>query len=135
MIKGTIVTGTTTSCPSTTTSSTPSCIGIISSTPNWTGTFLMDNGCLLSSSCCCLYNQITLNKTSVNQIQITGSVIGQCTNIGSTASITLALPTTFQTGFFWGSAAIRLQLGQDNSYLAFVNTANPYCSATALRTS
>ncbi len=95
----------------------------------------MDNGCLLTSSCCCLYNQITVSQISISQIQITGNVLGQCTNIGVTAAITLPIPTTFQTGFFWGTAAIRLQLGQDNSYLSFVNTANPYCSATALRRS
>ena len=69
-------------------------------------------------------------------MQITGNVIGQCTNVGSVVSLTITpIPATFQTGFFWGQSPIRLQLGQDNSYLSFVNTANVFCSATALRRS
>jgi hypothetical protein len=108
--------------------------GTISSTPNWIGTFLMDNACD-TSTCCCLSNQIILSKTTNNQLQITGSVTGQCNGLSSTISLTQSIPTSFQTVLTWSGETIRLQLGQDNSYLSFVNTNNAYCSATALRTS
>jgi hypothetical protein len=115
---------------------TSSPIGTISSTPNWTGTFLMDNGCD-TTVCCCLSNQITLTQITGNQIQITGSVNGQCASVGSTVTLVAPIPTGFQTGFFWGIEPVRLQLGQDNSYLSFVNTGTGQagCSATALRIS
>lgn len=119
----------------TTTTTTLNCLGVVSSTPNWTGTYLMDEGCVVTPSCCCYFNQIRLNQTSINQLQITGSVIGSCTGIGSSSSIIIPLPTTFQTGYFLGLQGIRLLLGRDNSYLSFINTASPYCSATALRIS
>jgi hypothetical protein len=96
----------------------------------------MDNGCD-TTVCCCLTNQITLTQITGNQLQIAGSVTGQCALFGSTVTITISIPTGFQTGFFWGTEPIRLQLGQDNSYLSFVNTGTGHavCSATALRTS
>ncbi len=108
--------------------------GSISSTPNWIGTFQMDNGCD-TSSCCCLSNQITVSQTTNNLMQITGSVTGVCTSISSPISLTLSIPTSFQTSFTWSGETIRLQLGQDNSYLSFVNIRRGLCSASALRTS
>lgn len=129
-----------TTCPSTTTVSTTTgsssnCIGVISSTPNWTGTFLMDNACYASSACCCLYNLITVNQTAAYQIIISGYATGSCASSGSIVSFTITTQNGFQAGYFWNLEGIRVQLGRDNSYLSFVNTAKPYCSATALRRS
>ncbi len=108
--------------------------GILSSTPNWIGTFLMDNQCD-TTACCCLSNQITLTQTVGYQMQIAGSTIGQCALFGSAISIIVPMSTSFQIDFLWGTETIRLQLGQDNSYLSFVNIYHGGCSATAVRTS
>jgi hypothetical protein len=68
-------------------------------------------------------------------LQITNSVSGQCTGLPSTIVLTLPLPTIFQTLITWAGDPIRVQLGQDNSYLSFVDLNRPYCSSTAVRTS
>ncbi len=95
----------------------------------------MDNTCLITSSCCCLINQITLTQTVGNQMQLTGSVTGQCLGTSSPFIVTESMPIGFQTTFLWNGETVLLLLGQDNSFLAFVNTINGYCSATAFRTS
>lgn len=128
-----------TACPSTTTistttTSTASCIGVISTVPTWPGTFLMDSACqTIPSSCCCLNNLIIVNTTYTSQLTLSGNAYGQC------ASYSVSLATTsingFQATFIWNSEAIRLILGQDSSSIAVINTARPYCSATALRRS
>ena len=118
------------------TTATSSPINTISSTANWTGTFLMDNACD-TTVCCCLYNQITSTLVNTYQIQIKGSVTGQCTAIGSSTSLLAPVSTSFQTIFSWGTQPIRLQLGRDNSYLAFISIGpgSGGCSTTGLRTS
>ncbi len=93
----------------------------------------MDNQCD-TTACCCLSNQITLTQTA-GQMQIAGSATGQCALIGSTVSLLVPMSTSFQIDFLWGTETIRLQLGQDNSYLSFVNIYHGGCSATAVRTS
>ena len=93
----------------------------------------MDSQCSTSSGCCCLTNSITITQTSYGLLQLTGSATGSCSS--STISLTLAAVTTFQIGFTWYGESIRLQLGQDNAYLAFINLNQVLCSATAVRTS
>jgi hypothetical protein len=93
----------------------------------------MDNQCD-TTACCCLSNQITLTQTA-GQMQIAGSATGQCALIGSTVSLLVPMSTSFQIDFLWGTETIRLQLGQDNAYVSFVNIYHGRCSATAVRTS
>jgi hypothetical protein len=78
-----------------------------------------------------------LTQITGNQLQIAGNVTGQCSTVGSSVTLIAPLSAGFQTGFFWGSEPIRLLLGQDNSYLSFLNlgVGQAGCSATALRTS
>ncbi|CAF1201321.1 unnamed protein product [Rotaria sordida] len=111
-----------------------SSLGTISSTPNWIGTFLMDNACD-TSSCCCLTNQVTLSQVTNNQLQITGSITGLCTIFSSPITLIQSMPTGFQVFITWSGETIRLQLGQDNSYISFVNIKHGKCSTTGLRTS
>jgi len=93
----------------------------------------MDSSCD-TSQCCCLDNYITVIQTS-NVIQLTGGATGLCTNYAPTVALTQTVPTGFQTVVNWYGEAIRISLGLDNAYLAFVNIQHPYCSATAMRTS
>jgi hypothetical protein len=73
--------------------------------------------------------------TSGNQLQITGSVTGQCSSFSSSVSQTAPLTTGFQTTFSSSGQTIRLQLGQDSQYVSYVNLNAPLCSGSALRTS
>ncbi|CAF3808301.1 unnamed protein product, partial [Rotaria sordida] len=73
-----------------------SSLGTISSTPNWIGTFLMDNACD-TSSCCCLTNQVTLSQVTNNQLQITGSITGLCTIFSSPITLIQSMPTAGST--------------------------------------
>ncbi|CAF1267110.1 unnamed protein product [Adineta steineri] len=109
-------------------------LGTVSSTPNWIGTYQMDNACD-TSICCCYTNQVFFSQITSNQLQISGSVTGACTGSSSTATLTLSMPSTFQTLLIWSTETIRLQLGQDNSYISFVNTARGSCSTSGMRTS
>jgi hypothetical protein len=68
-------------------------------------------------------------------MQLTGSVTGQCPGISSPVTVTESMPTGFQTSFVWNGETILLLLGQDNTFLAIVNSGTGYCSATAVRTS
>lgn len=108
--------------------------GTISSTPNWIGTYQMDNLCLITT-CCCLTNQVKIFQTGYNQLQVSGSAVGSCTGFLSTITLTLTTPTGFQAAVTWSGQTIRMLLGQDSSSITFVNVNYPYCSATALRTS
>jgi hypothetical protein len=94
----------------------------------------MDNQCD-TTACCCLSNQITLTQTIGYQMQIAGSAIGQCALFGSAISLIVPMSTSFQIDFSWATETIRLQLGQDNAYVSFVNIYHGRCSATAVRTS
>ncbi|CAF1112657.1 unnamed protein product [Adineta steineri] len=109
-------------------------LGTVSSTPNWIGTYQMDNACD-TSICCCYTNQVFFSQITSNQLQISGSVTGACSGSSSTATLTLSMPSTFQTLLIWSTETIRLQLGQDNSYISFVNTARGSCSTSGMRTS
>jgi len=93
----------------------------------------MDNGCD-TTQCCCFTNQITLIEPN-NVLQLSSSVTGQCTGYPSNVILTTPIVTIFQTLITWTGDPIRLQLGEDNSYLSFVDLNRPYCSSTAVRTS
>jgi hypothetical protein len=108
--------------------------GVTSSTPNWIGTFQMDNACD-TNTCCCLSNQITLSTTSNNQIQIVGNVTGVCSDFSSPITLIQSMPTSFRMIVAWSLESIRLQLSRNNYYISFVNIKYPYCSASASRTS
>lgn len=107
--------------------------GPTATTPNWIGTFRMDNACD-TRSCCCLTNQVTLSQVTNNQLQITGSVTGVCNGL-STVTLTPSMPTGFQALIQWSTETIRLQLGQDSSYISLVNIQHGLCSTTGLRAS
>ena len=94
----------------------------------------MDNACD-TTLCCCFTNQVTLSQATSNQLQITGSVTGQCASLPSTTTLTQSMPTGFQALVNWSGETIRLQLGQDSSYISLVNTKRGACSITGLRTS
>jgi hypothetical protein len=68
-------------------------------------------------------------------MQLTGSVTGVCPGVSSPFTVTELMPTGFQTTFLWNTETVLLILGQDNSFLSFVNYGSGYCSATAVRTS
>jgi hypothetical protein len=87
------------------------------------------------SLCCCLSNKIIISKTINNQIQLSGSASGACLDSSTSVSLIQTMPTTFLLFFEWYGQTIRVILGEDNSYLAFVNSNVGYCSGTALRTS
>ncbi len=94
----------------------------------------MDNQCD-TTQCCCFTNQITFTQPSNNLLQIAGSVTGQCAGFTPTVALTQSIPAGFQAVITWSREPIRLLLGQDNSYVSFVNLNRGFCSATALRTS
>ncbi len=108
--------------------------GSISSRPIWKGTYQMDNTCD-RTLCCCLSNKIIISKTINNQIQLSGSASGTCLDTSTSVSLTQTMPIGFVLLLEWYGQTIRVILGQDNSYVAFVNTNVGYCSGTALRTS
>ena len=108
--------------------------GTTATTPSWIGTFRMDNACD-TRSCCCLTNQVTLSQAVNNQLQIIGSVTGVCTGLPSTVTLTQSIPTGFQALITWSGETIRLQLGQDSSYISLVNIQHGLCSTTGLRAS
>jgi hypothetical protein len=108
--------------------------GTISSTPIWKGTYQMDNMCD-TTLCCCLSNKIVISKTINNQIQLSGSASGTCNGLSTSVALVETMPTSFLLLLEWYGQTIRVILGQDNSYIAFVNSNVGYCSGTALRTS
>ncbi|CAF1045328.1 unnamed protein product [Adineta steineri] len=109
-------------------------LGTIATSPNWVGTYELDTSCDLTA-CCCLSNQLTMYTTSSNQIQVIGTLAGICTNVLASVSYAQTAPTGFTLSFPWSGAAIRIIMGQDNSYIGYVVGSNGYCSGTGLRTS
>jgi len=70
-----------------------------------------------------------------NAFQIEGPVIGQCASFTPIVALTQPLPVGFQTTITWANEPIRVQLGQDNAYVALVDLNRAFCSTSAVRVS
>jgi hypothetical protein len=94
----------------------------------------MDDACD-SSRCCCFTNQITFIQPSNNLLQISGPVIGQCGGFPPTVTLSQIIPIGFQAMLTWSGQPVRVQLGQDSAYVAFVDYTRGFCSTSGVRIS
>ena len=106
----------------------------MSSASNWIGTFRIDEACN-PNNWCCLSGHIKLSSASNNQIQIIGTLHGQCGSLPSTFSEVGPIPQSFQEILTLFRQTIRIQLGPDNSFISTVNSSYPYYGESALRAS
>ena len=107
--------------------------------PNWLGTFVIDDSCD-RNQCCCLSEQATITKISETQFLVTGNVDGipcqQQLNGSRSVSVTIPIPTD-KSGYqittpFLGTMN-RFTLNADGQSIAHVNLQYPKCSAMARR--
>ena len=109
--------------------------------PNWLGTFIVDNSCN-ENDCCCLSEQATITKANDAQLLVTANVSGvPCREqLNGSTSIAVLIPIpTDKSGFqittnFLGTDN-RFTLNSDSQYIANVNLQYPKCSGMARRIS
>lgn len=108
-------------------------------TPNWLGTFTIDNSCN-QNECCCLTEQATITQVSDTQLLVTANVSGvpcrEQLNGSSTVAVLIPVPAD-KSGFqlttnFLGTDN-RFTLSSDSQYIANVNLQYPKCSGSGSR--
>lgn len=111
----------------------------LADSPNWLGTFNVDESCD-QNECCCLVEQATITAATDNQLLVSANVGGvPCHDqLNGSTTITALLPQpTAQSGYqistnFLGTYN-RFTLSSDSEYVAHVNLQYPKCSGMARR--
>ena len=116
-------------------------IGILfaSDSPNWLGTFIIDESCN-QNECCCLSEQATITKVSDTQMLVSGNVAGvpcqQQLNGSTTISVPLPIPSDkngYQLTTNFLGTLNRFTLNGDSQSIANVNLQYPRCSGMGRR--
>ena len=111
----------------------------VSDSPNWIGTFNVDESCD-QNECCCLAEQATITTATENQLLVSANVGGvPChdqLNGSTTVSVLLPRPTGldgYQISTNFLGTYNRFTLSSDSQYIAHVNLQYPRCSGMARR--
>mgnify|MGYP001092208448 FL=1 len=109
-------------------------------TPNWLGSFTLDDSCN-QLECCCLAEQATISKASDTQYLVTAGVAGvpcrEQLNGSTTVAVLVPIPQEkngFQLTTTFLGTQNRFTLNSNSDYIANVNLQSPRCSGMARRT-
>jgi hypothetical protein len=119
------------------------CLGIrvIANSPNWLGTFSIDDSCD-QNECCCVTEQATITKASDSQLLISTNVAGvpcqEQLNGSTTIAVLMPIPkdkSGFQITTRFLGTYNRFTLNDDSQSIANVNLQYPRCSGIGRRVS
>ncbi|CAF0775869.1 unnamed protein product [Adineta steineri] len=101
-----------------------------SETPNWTGTFVVQNRCD-KISCCCPANEIILSSASANTLRIQSRFT--CFDATFWLNDTIQTPSGFSTTLLLAGDPIHTTISQDSRTIQLNNAVSPECSEVAVR--
>ncbi|CAF0844330.1 unnamed protein product [Adineta steineri] len=101
-----------------------------SETPNWTGTFVVQNRCD-KISCCCPANEIVLSSASTSTLRIQSRFT--CFDATFWVNDTIQTPSGFSTTLLLAGDPIHITISQDSRTIQLNNAVSPECSEVAVR--
>ncbi|UJR12490.1 hypothetical protein I4U23_016665 [Adineta vaga] len=101
-----------------------------SETPNWIGTFFVQNRCD-KFSCCCPAREIILSSVNTNKLLIQSQFT--CPDATFLLNETIPIPSSFSTILFFFGDPIEITLSQDSRTIQLNNAASSECSEIATR--
>ncbi|CAF1136863.1 unnamed protein product [Adineta steineri] len=101
-----------------------------SETPNWTGTFVVQNRCD-KISCCCPANGIILSSATADTLRIQSQFT--CPDATFSLNDIIPTPSGFSTTLLFAGDPIHVTISQDSRTIQLNNAVSPECSEVVVR--
>ncbi|CAF1204195.1 unnamed protein product [Adineta steineri] len=101
-----------------------------SATPNWTGTFVVQNRCD-KISCCCPANELILSSASANTLRVQSQFT--CPDATFPLNDIIQTPSGFSTTLLWAGDLVHITISQDSRTIQLNNAVSPECSEVVVR--